>query len=326
MTLWSTLRRVAGCSLVPVALAAQPAPNLDVAYETTPPPAAIALRIPAGTVALALGNVGIVSTDAEVLFYNPGMLTSARGVALSVQRYGGNGTTGSLAGTQMFGSIAVGIGARLADWRSPEGQYGDAVRPGLGVLGFRGSSRASSTAITAAAARAIGPVRIGVGATYVRESFHMENDESAQFEVGVVWPIGPTSLAFTMQQLGKPLELSGLPIANGSGEVAGASDWRAPIGYGGWGFPLATFWDLGGTVQLSLDDSGTVRSAGGGELTYVPLEGVAIAARVGHRSTIGNERPLTAGLGFTLDRYSLDYAIESFRGGRSAHRVGLRIR
>jgi len=325
VTLWIVARCIVCCALLAGALAAQPATPPEALDERTPP-AAIALRIPAGTVALALGNVGIVSTDADVLFYNPGMLTSARGVAMSAQRYGGSGTTASLAATQMLGSIGVGIGARVADWRSPEGVYGDAVRPGLGVLGLGGSGRASSTAITVAAARAVGPVRIGVGATYVRESFRTENDESAQFDAGVVWPLGPTNLAFTMQHVGKSLALSGPSRITNSAEFEGASDWRATIGYGGWGFPLATFWDLGATVQLSIDESGAVRSAGGGELTYVPLEGVAIAGRIGHRSTIGNERPLTAGLGFTLDRYSIDYAVEAFRGVSSAHRVGLRIR
>lgn len=311
------------CCLLPVVLHAQP--NLTVLYEWTAP-AALSLRAPASTVALALGNSGIVSTAADVLFYNPGMLTSARGFATSAQRYGGNGTTASLASSQMFGSIGVGIGARIADWRSGEGFYGEAVRPGLGVLGLDGSVDGASVAVTAAAARAFGPVRLGVGATYVRESFNDESGQSSQYDVGVVWPIGPTSLAVTVQHIGNPLGLHGLPFVANSNEFEGASDWRATVGYGGWGFPLATFWDLGGTVQLSIDESGTVRPAGGVELTYVPVEGVSVAARVGHRSTIGNERPITGGFGLSLDRYSLDYAIESFRGGISAHRVGLRIR
>lgn len=319
------LRGVLVCALLPVALAAQSVPTFDVVYQHTPP-SAITLRIPAGTVALSMGNAGLISTDADVLFYNPGMLTSARGVAMSAQRYSGNATTASMAATQMFGSFAVAIGARVADWQSGEGLYGDAVRPGLGVLGLGGSGDASSVAITAATARALGPVRAGVSATYVREAFREQNDESAQYDVGVVWPMGPTSLALAVQYVGTPLGLPGLAAVSDSRDFEGASDWRATIGYGGFGFPIATFWDIGGTVQLSVDEAGTVRSAGGGELTYVPLEGVAIAARVGHRSTIGNERPLTAGLGFTLDRYSLDYAIESFRGGQTAHRLGVRIR
>jgi hypothetical protein len=319
------LRCAALSTLIPALLAAQAAPRLDVVYETTPP-AAISLRVPAGTVALALGNAGLVSTDADVLFYNPGMLTSARGMALSAQRYDGNGTAASMAATQMFGSIGVGIGARFADWSSAEGLFGDAVRGGLGVLGSAGTSRAASTALTVGAARVVGPVRIGVGATYVRESFRVEHDESSQFDVGVVMPMGPTSLALTVQHIGNPLGMSGLNPASSSGDFPGAAEWRATLGYGGWGFPLATFWDLGGTVQLSIDESGTVRSAGGGELTYVPVEGVSIAARIGSRSTIGNELPVTGGVGLSLDRYSLDYALESFRGGVRAHRVGLRIR
>ncbi len=321
MRSWSMARCVALASLLPAMLAAQSGPNMTVAVEPSHV-AAIASRVPAGTVALALGNVGIASTDADVLFYNPGMLTSGRGMSLSAQRYNGNGTAASMAATQLVGSVGFGIGVRFADWRGPLGfGYAEAVRDGLGVLGLPGAARASSTALTAAAARALGPVRLGVSATYARETYAARHDETTHFDVGVVWPTGPGNLALTVQHEGAPLE-----IADGFQEFEGAAEWRATLGYGAWGFPLATFWDFGGTAQLSVDEAGKVRSAGGVELTYVPVEGVSIAARVGSRSTIGNELPITGGLGLSLDRYSLDYALESFRGGVRAHRVGLRVR
>lgn len=289
-------------------------------------PAAVALRIPAGTVALALGNVGIATSDADVLFYNPGMLTSARGMSSGVQRYGTNGTAVTLAGAQMFGAYGAGIGVRFVDWQSSAEGYIDAVREGLGALGHAGSGRASSTALTAAAARAVGPVRLGLGVTYVREIFRAEHGESVQFDLGAVMPIGPTNLALTVQHIGKPLSIPQLSADGSTWNLEGASAWRATLGYGGWGYPLATFFDLGGNAQISVDETGTLRSAGGLELSYVPIEGVAIATRLGFRSSIGNEKPVTAGLGFTLDRVSLDYALEQFTGVSAAHRFGLRLR
>jgi hypothetical protein len=47
---------------------------------------------------------------------------------------------------------------------------------------------------------------------------------------------------------------------------------------------------------------------------------------VGGRHTLApGERPVTAGLGVTRDRLSLDYAYEPFAAG-TAHRVGVRVR
>jgi hypothetical protein len=71
-----------------------------------------------------------------------------------------------------------------------------------------------------------------------------------------------------------------------------------------------------------------VRPAGGVELAYVPIEGVAVVVRQGLRLPRERDEPLvTGGLGVTVDRWSLDYAVEPMRGGRPvSHRLGLRIR
>ena len=63
-------------------------------------------------------------------------------------------------------------------------------------------------------------------------------------------------------------------------------------------------------------------------LTYVPLEGFVLAARAGARRVEGGpqtRRPYTAGLGFSFDRLSLDWAYEPYAGPGGAHRFGVRI-
>jgi hypothetical protein len=66
--------------------------------------------------------------------------------------------------------------------------------------------------------------------------------------------------------------------------------------------------------------------AAGGEVAYSWLDGYSIALRAGVRRTMPGEEPATAGIGFTMDRLSIDYAIEALSGPRAAQRFGLRIR
>ena len=81
---------------------------------------------------------------------------------------------------------------------------------------------------------------------------------------------------------------------------------------------------------------GFVAPAGGAELNYSWLDGYAIAFRAGARRPALGERPFTTGFGLTIDRLSIDYALETLgadagaRGnvGHSSvgHRIGLRVR
>ncbi len=278
----------------------------------------LALRVPASTVALGLGNAGLLLTDADVLFYNPAMLPNARGVAASAQRYGAAGTTVSMASVQALGSISVALGARLVDGSTDAGAYGSALDPGLSRLAAAGSGRLGSLALTAAAARQVGPVRVGLGATYVRESLRSELEESALVDVGAMMPLGPVTVALAVQHLGAAVELPGTRVDQ---------PWRAVTGVGSRAIPLGTWFDLSAVAQVAVDGAGFVEPAGGAELAYVPLEGVALALRAGaKRPRADDEGHFSGGFGVSLDRYSLDYAVEPFRGGVTTHRLGVRIR
>src|SRR4051812_23573324 len=88
------------------------------------------LRIPASTRALGMANAGLGITDADALFYNPALLFGARGMAVSVQRYGRFGTSGTLANVVTVGSMNIGVGAQVLDWSALPLSYHEVTRLG----------------------------------------------------------------------------------------------------------------------------------------------------------------------------------------------------
>jgi hypothetical protein len=84
--------------------------------------------------------------------------------------------------------------------------------------------------------------------------------------------------------------------------------------------------DLAGTAAVSLLRTNFVVPAGGAEIGYSWLDGYSLALRAGARRPLPGERALTAGAGFTMDRLSIDYALEALSGSRIGHRLGLRVR
>ena len=83
-------------------------------------------------------------------------------------------------------------------------------------------------------------------------------------------------------------------------------------------------------ASVALVRGGDVVPAGGVEVAYVPVEGWTFSGRVGARYVKERQpayaSPLTFGLGFSLDRVSIDYAFEPFVGPGAAHVLGLRLR
>ena len=69
--------------------------------------------------------------------------------------------------------------------------------------------------------------------------------------------------------------------------------------------------------------SNTLAPAGGVEVDYSWLSGYNIALRAGARRPLPGEEALTAGAGFTIDRLSIDYALETLerRPGRQSPRT-----
>lgn len=323
--------RIAGMigalSLVTTSLEAQLVPRAGRGLYAQVPTTPLVLRVPASANALGMGNVGVLLRDAEAVFYNVGMLTQARGVGTSLQRYGSDATAGSIASVQTLGGFSYGVGARFLSSRAPVLAPPAQGNPFDNSIALDTSSVPSTgMALTAALGRAVGPLRIGLGATYVREASGPVVDDATLFDVGVVYPIGPLNLSLNVQHIGSTLRsapFAGVAVP----PEAGNAPWQAVLGFGGANAPVGTFLDLSVYSQLAVDQSGTLRPAFGTELAYVPVDGVSLALRTGVRRTeLSSAAAVTAGIGLSIDRYSIDYAIEPFVGAPDAHRIGVRVR
>jgi hypothetical protein len=272
---------------------------------------------------LGMAAPGITSNDADVLLVNPGMLSQARGLSSSLQRYGRFATAGSLATVTTAGVMTVGVGVQFLDWRAPGGSYAAAVREGASTLSDGGNSGlpvdASSSAFTLGVARTVKGWRVGGSVKYAEERFGLDHDGTVAMDVGMMKPMGPGSLGVVVQNLGAGPRLGG---------VRGALPTRVGVGFGGGPMTISEHFDLGAQMALTVERDGFVRPAGGVELAYVPIEGVQLLVRNGLRLPRERDEPLvTAGLGLTVDRFSFDYAMEPMRGGRPvSHRVGMRIK
>lgn len=279
----------------------------------------MALRVPSSTRMLGMANAGLASDDADAVFYNPALLFGARGMSVSMQRYGSFGTAGTVANAVTVGGFNIGVGAQMLDWSALPISYRELTRLGATALSDSGGVPASSAAVVLGIARTVRGHRIGVGVKYVNDRIGLAHDGTIAFDVGMMGPsFGPGRFSFVAQNIGRGLRIGG-------------EEGKLPTRFAaGWGVVRSNFekFDMGAQTQLSVDLDGFVRPSGGMEIGYVPIEGVAFTARAGLRLPRETDESLaTGGLGITVDRISIDYAIEPFRGSRPvSHRLGLRIK
>lgn len=268
---------------------------------------------------LGMGNAGLASTDADALFYNPALLFNARGLAVSAQRYGSHASSGAIANVVVVGSMNIGVGAQVLNWQASSLDYRELMRAGATQLGDGGQVPASSMAVTLGIARAIKGKRVALSAKYTEDRVSYHDDGTIAFDAGVMGPslwLGTFSLA--IRNIGPGVRVNG---------YKGQLPTQLAVGWGGTYNNFEKF-DTGYQAQLTVDRDGFVTPAAGFELGYVPIEGVSLTARAGLRMPRESDAfPATAGLGFTVDRISVDYALEPFRDGRPvSHRIGLRIK
>ena len=279
--------------------------------------APVVLRVPASAWALATGDVLTAGrSTSDLVFYNPSGLTLATGMAVSAHRWGSAATAASLSHAVIFNGWGIGVGARYLDFGGTDGQVTHPAE-----LMSRGPLLSSSLAATVGLAREIKGIRIGVGVSYTEERTPTDRDGLATFEVGLGRDLGFFGFGLAVRNIGPSRAL---------GTTTFQPPTRASLGALLRPRPIAVFFDAGATAEIAVTRDGRIEVAGGGELIWVPLDGWAVAARLGFRTPeqagdIG-ARPYTAGLGISLDRFSLDYALDPQRGGAVAHRIGLRMR
>jgi hypothetical protein len=265
------------------------------------------LRLPASARALGMGNVAVAGRDDDVLFYNPAQLVVARGMTLSGEHDSETPTTsGAVSSALAFGSGGVGIGGMFSRTQMQPTPGATLIVPVTSIVG------------TAAAAQVIKGFRVGVAGKYLGEHTESAYHSRTMVDAGVARPF--------LQYFTGGLAVQNIGIAGK--DVAGPLPTKGTLGASGTG-PVGVY-DVVLTAAVSMDDHDhRVRPAGGAEVGWSWLNGYSLALRIGVRDPAAGEKPLTAGAGLTVDRLSLDYALETLTvAGAShvGHRVGLRIR
>ena len=306
-----SLARAAARAAVPILAAAAPA-----LAQTGGPPV---LRIPAGTRALAMGDAGVALADVDALFHNPAHLAVARGLAGGASRYGGGATLLSVALALPMAPGGLGLGVQHLDYTSGCAACGPSFDAGEGSLAVGGGAPASASVLSLGFGRDLDGVRVGVAGKWVEHRTADARGGALGVDVGVSRRVGWATVAASAQNLGTRLRYAG-PLA------ARDLQTRATLGVateGRWVGPL----DLSASAALSYLDGGELVPGAGLELGYSPVEGYAVAGRVGVRDPVGDGvRPLSLGAALSRDRVTIEYAFQPLDAAGDLHRVGLRLR
>jgi hypothetical protein len=172
-------------------------------------------------------------------------------------------------------------------------------------------------------AQVIKSTRIGATAKYVQEAIGASRNSQALFDVGLGREFFGYSFGLAAQNLGEscsPVTIPGSQILLTSTHLPFRATFGAAKNIN------FDYFDIAATAAVSTLRDGFVIPAGGAELTYSWLDGYVVQFRAGARRPEPGEGAITAGAGLTVDRLTLDYALETLSGSRVAHRIGLRVR
>ncbi len=296
-------------TVAPSARAQSPAPDQRERY------APLVLKLPASARVLSLGGAQVALRDVDAVFGNPALVGTGTGLAFGAERYASGATAGQFASSSTIGPLGIGVGVQLLD-AGP--RYG--VFPAQSeVLTLESAGGTTSLAASVAASLTWKQVRWGVAATYVEERVTDDRAGGVVFDIGASKSLSVlnSTVGVAVQHLGARLEVAGRREALPTQLALGIA--TAPKGLGKWV-------DVGGTAELDVRRDGELFPRGGVELSYSPIEGVTFIGRAGgRRPQLREERPVTAGAGFTVDRFTLDYGWETLREG-AGHRLTIRLR
>jgi hypothetical protein len=303
-------------------------------------------QLPSGPRTLGLGNTGIASRDDEVIFFNPAQVAIARGMSASAERYSKTAGGGSVSAASAFANGGIAIGARVVNYEVPTSFF-PADRGSMLDAGSPAASYEASIGI----GQTWKGVRGGIAGKYATELAPDIRAGRAMVDVGLAKDFSRVyTVGLAVQNIGNSMAIPCsvtrggsrcmLPTSPLAADNSGTSRFaasnvaandvqvdtpiRTTLGVGATR-SVGEF-DLAGTAAVSLLRTEFVIPSGGIEANYSWLSGYNIALRAGARRPIAGEDAFTAGAGFTMDRLSIDYALETLSGGRVGHRIGLRVR
>lgn len=302
---------VIAMSTPPMALPAQQTVYVAARERYAP----LLLMLPVSARLLSLGGAQVAMRDADAVFGNPALVGTATALALGGARYSSSATLGQFASSSTIGPLGIGIGAQMLNAGVGYGTF----PASSDVLIAKQGEGTSSVAATVAASVSWKQMRWGVGLKFIEERVADARVHGAMIDVGVSrqLTLANSIVAVALQNVGAPLRLNGeggtVPTQLSMGITTGTRS-------------LGKWVDLSGTTQLDVRRDGGLFPRAGLEVSYVPIEGVAVTGRMGgRRPQLDVERPVTVGAGFSLDRFTLDYAWEALRDG-AGHRMTIRLR
>jgi hypothetical protein len=269
------------------------------------------VRTPVSVRALGMGGGWTASRDADAVFFNPAYAGLQSAFALGSGWYRSVASNGYGAASMPMGTRGMSLGAAWLEYGAPASGVPDAS------LGLRGPDDAFSLMGQVAGAMVFKGVRFGAAAKVVDERVGDDHDSRASFDVGAAKDLAFLSVGIAVQNIGPNVEVR---------HVGQEQPTRVTLGAQGGSLPLGPF-DVGVSAAVSVLRDGFVTAAGGAEFVYVPLEGYTLAWRVGaRRAPVTSLSPLTTGLSFGLDRFTIDYAFEDLKARGGGHHIGVRIR
>lgn len=284
----------------------------------------LVLEAPAGTGAMALGDVPwLFGEDAALLFYTPAGLERVSGVSAALQRYGSEGTLVSIAGAGQWKGGGVALGLRSLRYDRPAGAMPGPDAQGLALAG--GDIGVTALAGSIGYGHSVAGAHAGLALGFAEESVGGETARALFVDLGLARDVGPVRVGLAARNLGGDPRPGGEP---GDGTEAARLELPTAVALG---LSTRSFeagpLDLFLAAEVARRRDGEVIPAGGVEVSYWPVTGYTFRLRAGLQRVSGDDRsPLTLGAAFTADDFTFEYAWESFDGEGDAHRFGLRWR
>lgn len=259
------------------------------------------------------GAFQLTGGRSDAIFYNPSLLTSARGFGMTGETFDRRSNYWTLSGATTWWKGSVGLGLQTLSYSTDAGNVRE-VALGEADLLTRGTTAASELVATLGYAQEVGGIDWGITVKSIEQRLGGSKDVAIAFDIGASVDLGDIKVGLGAQNLGPDLEVAGTSLELANRVTLGAS-------FQGWNFgPL----DLGASAQLSREADGTVIPALGGEIAWWPVIGRTFSGWIGvRRVEDGPADELTFGAAFRGDSFSLEYAYQGFDGFDAAHRVGV---
>jgi hypothetical protein len=278
----------------------------------------LVLLLPVSARAIGLGNASV--RDDYAIFYNAARITATKGIGIAFGRYASNATFGALASAVTVGSLTLGWGAELVQFRA---STSSAYPYAPAELVTDGTRPAISLAAMAAAEYTYKRFNIGVGLKFAEDRI----DDAPSVLRSPAGPL-PIQRNLLLADVGTTHALLGGTAEFAVQNIGDRSSYLVPTTTK-LGFSRTVT-----TKQLDLvfagdvlDRQSWIGGGGGAEIGYGWIEGWSAALRAGaRRPETSGQQPFAIGGTLNADRLVLDYALEFFEGNRYAHHITIRWR